>query len=41
VLEDGEKMSSVKSEIESIMNDSLENIRRVTNLILQKKIELF
>jgi S-adenosylmethionine synthetase len=41
VLEDGGKMSSVKSEIESIMNDSLENIRRVTNLILQKKIELF
>jgi S-adenosylmethionine synthetase len=41
VLEDGGKLSSVNGEIESIMNDSLEDIRRVTNLILQKKIELF
>ena len=41
VLEDGRRISSVSGEIESIMNDSLENIKRVTNLILQKKIELF
>ncbi len=41
VLENGGRISSVNGEIESIMNDSLEDIRRVTNLILQKKIELF
>ena len=41
VLEEGRTISSVDGEIESIMNDSLEDIRRVTNLILQKKIELF
>ncbi len=41
VLEPGAKLSAVQSDIESIMNESLDNIRRVTNLILQKKIELF
>jgi S-adenosylmethionine synthetase len=41
VLNDGGKISAVSGEIESIMNDSLENIRRVTNMILEKKIELF
>ncbi|MDA4126168.1 MAG: methionine adenosyltransferase [Thaumarchaeota archaeon] len=41
VLNDGGKISAVRGEIESIMNDSLENIRRVTNMILEKKIELF
>jgi len=41
VLEDGGRMSSVNSDIESILDDSLGNIRRVTNLILQKKVELF
>jgi S-adenosylmethionine synthetase len=41
VLEHGRKLSTVDSEIESILDDSLQNIRRVTDLILQKKIELF
>jgi S-adenosylmethionine synthetase len=41
VLEDGGRISKVNGDIESIMNDSLDDIRRVTNLILQKKIELF
>jgi S-adenosylmethionine synthetase len=41
VLEDGARISAVTGEIESIMNESLEHIRRVTNLILKKKIELF
>jgi S-adenosylmethionine synthetase len=41
VLEKGGRMSAVRGDIESIMDDSLDNIRRVTKLILQKKIELF
>jgi len=41
VLERGRRLSAVNSEIESILDDSLQNIRRVTDLILQKKIELF
>lgn len=41
VLESGVRISSVRGDIESIINDSLEDIRRVTNLILEKKIELF
>jgi S-adenosylmethionine synthetase len=41
VLEDGSRISSVKRDIESIMDDSLADIRRVTSLILQRKIELF
>jgi S-adenosylmethionine synthetase len=41
VLDDGAKVGAVKGDIESIMNDSLADIRRVTNLILRKKIELF
>jgi S-adenosylmethionine synthetase len=41
VLERGKRLSAVNREIESILDDSLQNIRRVTDLILQKKIELF
>ena len=41
VLEDGKRVGSVSGEIEAIMNDSLADVRRVTNLILQKKVELF
>jgi S-adenosylmethionine synthetase len=41
VLEPGAKISAVSGDIMSIMNDSLEDIRRVTSLILQRKIELF
>jgi S-adenosylmethionine synthetase len=41
VLEKGTRLSAVQGDIESVMDDSLEDIRRVTRLILQKKIELF
>ena len=41
VLENGGKVSAVTRDIESIMNDSLSDIRTVTKLILQKKVELF
>jgi S-adenosylmethionine synthetase len=41
VLEDGGRMSKVSGDIESIMNDSLDDIRNVTKLILQQKIDLF
>ena len=41
VMEKGAKLSSVRGDVESIMDDSLANVRRVTNLILQKKVELF
>jgi S-adenosylmethionine synthetase len=41
VLDNGVKVSKVTGDIESIMDDSLRRIRRVTKLILQKKIELF
>jgi len=41
VLERGTRLSSVSGDIESIMNDSLADIRRVTRLILNRKIELF
>ena len=41
VLEEGGRISKVNGDIESIMDASLEDIRRVTNLILQKKIDLF
>jgi len=41
VLERGTRLSSVSGDIESIMDESLENIRRVTKLILKRKIELF
>jgi S-adenosylmethionine synthetase len=41
VLERGTRLSSISGDIESIMNDSLANIRRVTKLILKQKLELF
>jgi S-adenosylmethionine synthetase len=41
VLDKGARLSSVEGDIKSIMDESLDNIRRVTTLILQKKIELF
>jgi len=41
VLEKGGRMSAVRGDVESILDDSLADIRRVTKLILQKKIELF
>jgi S-adenosylmethionine synthetase len=41
VLDNGVKMSKVNGDIESILDSSLEDIRRVTKLILKKRIELF
>ena len=41
VMEKGARLSSVRGDIESIMNDSLDDIRQVTRLILRKKVELF
>ena len=41
VMERGSRMTAVQGDIESIMNDSLDDIRSVTGMILQKKIELF
>ena len=41
VMEEGSRMSAVKGDIESIMDGSLEDIRRVTGMILRKKIDLF
>jgi len=41
VMEKGSRVSAVEGDIESIMNDSLADIRRVTGMILQKKIDLF
>jgi len=41
ILEDGRTLSSVKGDVESIMDESLNDIRRVTDLILKRGIELF
>lgn len=41
VMDRGSRLAAVQGDIESIMNDSLDDIRRVTGMILQKKIELF
>jgi len=41
VLDGGTRIGAVAGDIESIMNDSLSDIRRVTDLILRKRIELF
>jgi len=41
VMEGRSKMTAAKGDIEAIMDESLNDIRRVTEMILQKKIELF
>lgn len=41
VMDDGSRLSAVEGDIRSIMDGSLDDIRRVTGLILQKKIDLF
>lgn len=41
VLEKGTRMSATKGDVESLLDESLSDIRRVTQLILQKKLELF
>jgi len=41
VMEGRSKMTAAKGDIEAIMDESLNDIRRVTGMILQKKIELF
>ena len=40
-MEKGSRLPSVEGDIKSIMDDSLADIRRVTPMILQRKIELF
>ena len=41
VMEGGSRLSAAEGDIKSIMDGSLGDIRRVTGMILQKKIELF
>lgn len=41
ILERGMKLSSVKGDIESILDESLRDIRSLTSLILEEKIRLF
>ncbi|MDG6967405.1 MAG: methionine adenosyltransferase [Nitrososphaerota archaeon] len=41
VLEKGTKLSAVKSEVEGIIDDQLADIRKITKLILEKRIILF
>ncbi len=41
VLEKGARISSVSGDVEAILDDSLRDIKKVTNLILQKKVVLF
>jgi S-adenosylmethionine synthetase len=41
ILEKGAKLSSVQSDVESILDESLHDIKKVTRLILQKKLILF
>ncbi len=41
VLEKGTKMSSVKSDIEGILDQQLRDIRGITDLILEKRVILF
>ena len=41
VLEKGKKMSRVRAEVEGILDDQLEDIRDITNLILEKRVILF
>ena len=41
ILDKGTKMSSVKREVEGILDDQLRDIRNITNLILEKRVILF
>ena len=41
VLEKGARRSAIDGDVQSILDESLNDIRRVTTLILQKKLELF
>jgi S-adenosylmethionine synthetase len=41
VLENGTRMSAVRGDVESILDDSLKEIKHVTRLILDKKLDLF
>ena len=41
VLENGTKMSAVRGDVESILDQSLSDVKRVTGLILRKKLVLF
>ncbi len=41
VLERGRELSSVKGDVESILDESLKRIKDVTKLILERKVQLF
>ena len=41
VLEDGTRLSAVRGDVESILDESLSDVKSVTRLILQKKLVLF
>lgn len=41
VLEKGKTMSGVKSDVEGILDDQLRDIRKITDLILEKRVILF
>jgi S-adenosylmethionine synthetase len=41
ILENGTRMSAVRGDVESILDNELKEIKRVTRLILRKKLELF
>jgi S-adenosylmethionine synthetase len=41
ILEKGTTMSSVRAEVEGILDDQLRDIRDITNLILEKRVILF
>ena len=41
VLEKGIRISSVGGDVKAVLDESLEDIKRVTQMILQKKLELF
>jgi S-adenosylmethionine synthetase len=41
VLEKGTKMSGIKAEVEGILDDQLRDIRKITDLILAKRVILF
>ena len=41
ILQEGSSVSSVRADVESILDESLRDIKNVTKLILQKKLVLF
>jgi S-adenosylmethionine synthetase len=41
VLDNGTRLSSVRGDVESILDESLSQVRRITDLVLRKKLVLF